>query len=256
MTTVLGEFVLPAGGSAWTRSLLSVMDGLGVQPKASRQALARMHDRGWLSKERVGRETRWSLTPASSALLSSGALRIYGFGRGTQAWDGRWSVLLASVPEQERQVRYRMSVGLRWAGFGSLGQGVWLSPWVEQEAVVEPLLRDLDVRATSFVAELGTLGDGADLASQAWDLPALTVEYHAFLEDTPRVSTATDEDAAVELAALVHRWRRFPSLDPDLPRSLLPADWPGQAAVERFQELRGSLLDRALSWWSMMESGA
>ena len=128
LTTVLGEFVLPSGGSVWTRTLLTTMQGLGVAPKAARQSMARMHERDWLTKEKVGRQTRWTLTEGAASLLTSGAERIYGFGGGHDTWDGRWLVLLASVPERERRLRYRMTVGLRWAGFGSLGQGVWLSP--------------------------------------------------------------------------------------------------------------------------------
>lgn len=230
------------------------MQGLGVAPKAARQSMARMHERDWLTKEKVGRQTRWTLTEGAASLLTSGAERIYGFGGGHDSWDGRWLVLLASVPERERRLRYRMTVGLRWAGFGSLGQGVWLSPWVGQEDAIVGLLRDLDVGASSFVAELGALGSGIDLASQAWDLPALRTEYDAFLADTAGPA-GDDAGAAVELAALVHRWRRFPSLDPDLPAALLPADWPGPAAVRRFSESRRTLLDRAWEWWNMMESG-
>jgi phenylacetic acid degradation operon negative regulatory protein len=33
---------------------------------------------------------------------------------------------------------------------------------------------------------------------------------------------------------LVHAWRKFPFLDPDLPTELLPAGWPRQRAHELF----------------------
>jgi phenylacetic acid degradation operon negative regulatory protein len=39
--TVLGEFVLPTGGSAWTSAFIEVFGRLGVEEKAIRQALAR-----------------------------------------------------------------------------------------------------------------------------------------------------------------------------------------------------------------------
>ena len=45
LTTVLGEFVLPTGGAAWTRTLLHALDPLGVREKAARQALARLEGR-------------------------------------------------------------------------------------------------------------------------------------------------------------------------------------------------------------------
>ena len=36
--------------------------------------------------------------------------------------------------------------------------------------------------------------------------------------------------------ALVHAWRRFPFIDPDLPDDLLPRDWPRRAAYELFKD--------------------
>jgi phenylacetic acid degradation operon negative regulatory protein len=39
---------------------------------------------------------------------------------------------------------------------------------------------------------------------------------------------------------LLDAWRLFPRLDPGLPASLLPADWPARAAWELFDGLRVS----------------
>lgn len=254
--TLLGEFVLPHGGTAWTQTLVALMDGLGVRDKAARQALARMHEGGWLGRERVGRRTRWTLTDHSRALLEAGAARIYDFGQHVRPWDGTWVVLLASVPERDRRVRYRMGIGLSWAGFGSLGQGVWLSPWAQQEQDAVTLLDGLAVQATSFRARLGELGSGSALAGQAWDLPRLRARYDTFVADTDVLlaSLPEGEAAAVELATLVHRWRRFPFLDPDLPAALLPSDWPGPFAARRFADLRAALIDQAYSWWEATEA--
>lgn len=254
--SVLGELVRPNGGDAWTQTLIETMDLLGVQQKAARQAIARMHERGWLTRTKVGRRTRWHLTDTADVLLETGARRIYDFGAGVLKWDRRWLVLLASVPESDRNLRYRMSVGLNWAGFGSLGQGTWLSPWTSQEAAVVPLLEDLGVNATSFLAELGRIGSGASLAAQAWDLPALRDRYDAFMADTERLVDHLEDgpSSVVDLIALVHAWRRFPFVDPDLPRELLPIDWPAASAALRFKTLRSALVGPATEWWRDMEA--
>ena len=42
------------------------------------------------------------------------------------------------------------------------------------------------------------------------------------------------EDALGRQIELVHAWRRFPALDPALPRELLPARWSGLAAARLF----------------------
>lgn len=255
LTTVLGEFVLPGGGSVWTQTMLRLLVQLGSKEKAARQAIARMHEGGWLERERVGRQTRWSLTTQSRQLLEEGAERIYGFGHSATAWDGDWAVVIARVPEADRHLRYRMGVGLRWAGFGSLGQGVWVCPWSERDAEAAELLANLGVDAVSFRGALGELGSATEVAHQAWDLDGLRAEYDAFLT-LDAVRAAEGVESAAELTRLVHRWRRFPGADPELPTALLPGDWPGPSAVDRFAVERNTVLGPALAWWQMMESEA
>ena len=256
LMTLLGEFVMPDGGSVWTQTLVAALALLDVRDKAARQALARMEDRGWLARTRVGRQTRWNLTDRSRALLESGAERIYAFGREPRSWDQRWLVLLASIPDTDRTARYRMTQGLSWAGFGSLGQGVWISPWVDREQTVVQLMHELGIEATVFRAEIGAMGSGGALAAQAWDVLALHAEYEEFLLESKRVSQNPHRgaDATRYLAALVHRWRRFPLLDPDLPDELLPDDWPGRAAAEAFAATRRRLLPAAWDWWRASET--
>lgn len=259
LTSLLGEFVLPTGGGVWTQTLIEAMALLGVQDKATRQAITRMRDRGWLVGDRTGRRTRWCLTETSTELLEAGAARIYGFGRSPLGWSGRWLLVLASVPEAERNVRYRLGVGLSWAGFGSLGQGVWITPWPEREPAAVRVLADLGiVGATTFTARLGSLGVGPELATRAWDLPAVRSQYEDFLREAalPTHRGADGEAGAVAaraLTMLVHRWRRFPFLDPELPSELLPPDWPGPAAATAFANRRAALLEPARRWWSSTE---
>src|SRR5215472_4213093 len=100
--TVLGEFVLPAGGSAWTSAFIDVFGRLGIEEKAIRQALARTGADGWIKPERHGRRTRWLLTPAGNRLLTEGTERIYAFAGPQPDWDGSWLVVLARVPESDR----------------------------------------------------------------------------------------------------------------------------------------------------------
>lgn len=269
LVTLLGEYVLPLGGSVWTQTLLAGMETVGIQPKTSRQAIARLADRGWLDRTRDGRRTRWHLTPFATDLLRSGAERIYGFGLNRPGWDGRWLVVMASLPESVQHQRYRMTRGLTWAGFGSLGHGIWISPWVHQESAAVTALHDLEISdATTFVAEIGRLGQGDELAARAWDLDALRGAYRDFIKMTehtdvetagaahPSTSDRSHGDGShdvAELTTLVHRWRRFPFLDPELPPELLPEDWPAQSAIERFGTRRAELLDSARAWWATLD---
>ena len=49
LMTILGEFVLPRGGSVWTQVLVSALALFGVEDKSARQALARTAAEGWLA---------------------------------------------------------------------------------------------------------------------------------------------------------------------------------------------------------------
>src|SRR3974390_3924289 len=64
LLTVMGEFVLPTGGVAWTSTFIEVLGRFDIDPGTTRQALARTMSAGWLGSERGGRRTRWHPTPA------------------------------------------------------------------------------------------------------------------------------------------------------------------------------------------------
>ena len=97
--TMLGEFGLPRGGPGRDPVAGIGARAIGIEHKSARQALARTAAEGSLASDRVGRQVRWSLTPPGQRLLSEGARRIYSFGRDEVDWDGRWLLLLVSVPE-------------------------------------------------------------------------------------------------------------------------------------------------------------
>ena len=140
--TVLGELVLPTGGEAWTSAFIDVFGRLGVEEKAARQALMRTAADNWLSSERVGRRTVWRLTPAAERLLRDGTERIFGFTAVAADWDGRWTIVIARTPETERAARHVLRTRLRWAGFGNVMPGVWLSPRSDRGGEVRQILAE------------------------------------------------------------------------------------------------------------------
>lgn len=255
LLTVLGTFVLPNGGSAWTTTLIDTLALVGVENATARQALSRAAQSGWLTSEKHGRHARWTLTDHADQLLTSGAERIYSFGLHPASWDGRWLLLFASVPESRRDARYRLRTALNWAGFGSLGAGLWLSPTVdsESEAVAALAAFDEPIPARTFIARHGQIGDEATIVAEAWDLESLEGAYRAFLDDVDVPGGLTGAAAARALIDATHRWRQFPAMDPALPAQLLPADWPGPAAARQFGALRAQLAPEAGGWWKSLD---
>jgi phenylacetic acid degradation operon negative regulatory protein len=252
--TVLGEFVLPSGGSAWTSAFIDVLGRLGVEEKASRQALMRTAADGWLTSRRMGRRTLWTLSPDAERLLTEGAARIYGF-QGTQReWDGRWLLILVRVPESDRPTRHLLRTRLEWAGFGSPAPGVWISTHADRAAEAERVLGEAGVLndAQIFLAE-HRVGELARMVRQAWDLEAIEKSYEDFLAEFARQPS---RDPLVRLVDLVHSWRRFPSDDPELPAELLPARWSGARAAALFRRQHAKWTAGASAEWRRLAERA
>jgi phenylacetic acid degradation operon negative regulatory protein len=250
--TVLGEFVLPTGGSAWTKAFIEVFARLGVEEKAIRQALARTAADGWIRPERHGRRTRWRLTPAGDRLLTDGTERIYSFTGTQRDWDGSWLLVLARVPETGRPARHLLRTRLTWAGLGSPAPGVWITTHTERQAEVERVLREAGVTgAQIFTAGHRGGGDLAALAAQAWDLPAIEQHYRDFLAE---FASPAARDPLVRLTELVHAWRRFPAIDPGLPGQLLPRGWSGARAARLFAARHAQWSPDAVTQWVRLNS--
>jgi phenylacetic acid degradation operon negative regulatory protein len=238
LLTLFGEYVLPQGRPVWTTALLPVLAGLDVEEKAARQALARMAADGWIRSERVGRCVRWGLTDSGRELLKEGAQRIYSFGRERDAWDGGWLVVLASVPESQRELRHRLRTGLTWSGFGSPAPGVWITPHAARAPEAAKVLAGLGLRAAaSFHGPFAGVGEQRTMVEQAWHLGALAEEYERFVAEFEDVSPRTADEILLAQVRLVHEWRRFPRLDPQLPSELLPPHWIGLRAAALFEDL-------------------
>lgn len=247
LLTVLGEFMLPCGGWAMTSAFIDVLGRLGVEEKASRQAIMRTAADGLLTSMRQGRRTLWALTPTAEQFLAEGAERIYGFETAQPEWDGRWLIVLARVPESERAARHLLRTRLTWAGFGSPAPGVWISTHLDRAKEAEHVLEEAGVNdGQIFLAEHHAGGPLSAMVREAWDLAAVEASYEEFLAEFGR---ARGGDPVVRTVQLVHAWRRFPRTDPALPAQLLPARWNGMRAAKVFARRRAEWHTAAQSEW-------
>jgi len=255
LLTILGEYVLPAAGSAWQETLVAALGALDYKPQAARQALARSVADGWLRPERHGRRSRVHLTDETAAMLRAGAQRIYGFGQ-PWTWDGNWLLVVVRVPEHRRDVRHQLRARLAWAGFGSLGGGVWISPHAEREQELRVIVADhaAGMELQSFHARFGTLGRPESLVLNAWDLDAVARDYDEFIDRFQGLRPKTPEAIFQAQSQLVHAWRKFPFVDPDLPEAVLPDSWPRSRAHELFESLHTAWRPTAADYFASLDS--
>jgi phenylacetic acid degradation operon negative regulatory protein len=162
------------------------------------------------------------------------------------------------IPEERRDHRHRVRTRLAWAGFGSLGQGVWITPHLGREREALLAIEDAapGAQATSFVARHGSIGAERELVASAWGgLDRLEHHYATFADTFGQRQPTGVEDAFVAQTRLVHEWRKFPFLDPGLPERFLPAGWRGVEAGEVFRRRHTEWAAAATAWFRSGNQG-
>jgi phenylacetic acid degradation operon negative regulatory protein len=252
---LLGDYALDQGDAAWTHTVVEALSLVGFEEKAARQALTRSASAGVLAPHRVGRRTRWHITPAGRQALTAAKDRLFATGP-VRDWNGDWLILLATVPENHRNLRHRLRTSLSWAGFGSLGPGVWLSPHPSHAAEARHVLAALgdEVHATLLHARLDEPEERQRLVTQAWDVAELDRQYRAFLDRFTGVRPDLPGQALAELTHLLYRWRRLLLADPGLPPKLLPPQWSGDRARRLLLDRHSRWHRKARTWWQATES--
>lgn len=256
LLTVLGEFVYPRGTPVWTATLLGALATLGIEEKAARQAISRLAANGVLASEKSGRRVRWHITQPGIRLLAEGTSRIYTFLVNAVPWDGNWLVLSVPIPETERQLRHKLRTRLTWLGMGSPSAGIWVVPDIGRIRDVEAVIEELGVakRAVGWTGKLNSIGDPVARMADAWPLDDVEQRYVAFLSAFADLRATTQLEAFEAQVRLVQEWRRFPFLDPELPRELLDHDWPGQTAARLFHRRHDEWHALAQGYWTDLQS--
>lgn len=240
LLTLLGDYWWGQADPLPSAALVDLLADFGVSDVAARAALSRMVKRGLLVSTRSGRRTFYAMTPRAQQVMRRGAERIVAFGVDDDDWDGRWSLVAFSVPEANRAAREALRTRLRWLGFAPLYDALWVSPRPHHdEALAE--LNDLGVTAaTAFIAATPAVAGASLTPESAWDVAELAERYRRFVATWEPTHAALGQgaiapaDALIKRTELMDEWRAFPGIDPDLPRKLLPVDWPRQRARELF----------------------
>jgi phenylacetic acid degradation operon negative regulatory protein len=244
--SLLGAHHVPRErGVVWSGGLVRLLEQFGFSAGAARVALNRLVGRELLARSRDGRLVHYALTARTVTVLAEGDRRIFTLGELPRA-ETTWTVLWHSIPEDRRLARTRLVRRLRFLGFGSVQDGTWLAPR-DREAEVATLLAELDVAAHAGVllGRPATAIDFASFVARVWDLDELATRYRTFVERFRDHRIADDRQALLLRTRLVHTFREFPFLDPELPEDLVPAPTHRAEAVRLFHDLYPALAPAA-----------
>lgn len=84
---------------------------------------------------------------------------------------------------------------------------------------------------------------------RAWDLEDVAGHYQHFIAAFENADPEPGEEMLLAQIRLVHEWRRFPFLDPQLPDPLLPPHWIGRRARTVFAERHEAWASAARARW-------
>ncbi|MBM2809763.1 MAG: PaaX family transcrtiptional regulator [Chloroflexi bacterium] len=261
MFTLFGDYIRQRGGEIWVSSLIQIAGQFGLSQQAVRSALSRMSQNGWLRVRRVENRSYYGPTPRTRRVLEEGERRI--FSSRTEPWDHRWRLVMYSIPERRREVRTELRKQLSWLGYGPLSSGTWICPH-DVDDDVRGLVAGLGIGEfveTFTAAHTGTAAP-RELAARCWDLEGINRRYEAFVAKyEPRFDAFTrrgvipDNECFVERFLLIHEYRKFFFMDPELPRELLPDEWHGTLARGLFQRFHGLLAVGANQYFDSVFEG-
>ncbi len=246
IVTVFGDAVRPHAAHVWMGTLIRLLEPLGLQERLVRTAMLRLRRERWFRFDRIGRRSRYQLTPSGEARFEEADRRIYLASH--PRWNGRWLVVFLGMPGSGAREREQARRELRWLGFGSASPQVMLHALPGTGDLLAALrelgLTDRAAVLTARHAELPETREApsaARLVEACWDLALIAADYEDFLRKFGRLgeerASLQPEQAFVLRTLLVHEYRRIALRDPGLPDELLPPDWAGRRARELCAQL-------------------
>jgi phenylacetic acid degradation operon negative regulatory protein len=209
LVSVFGDLARQDGDAIDGPVLSRIMDALDVRPEASRVALHRLRNDGWIRSKKIGRVSRHKLTPQARAETQRASLRIYA--PPTVSVTG-WKVVVSQNPNGWRE-------GSHTEDF------VEILPHMRIGSGASPPPLDAFVLYPETIPDWVRTQVGARL---------LGPEYAELYENLRKIETRlpdscvlTPLQTAVLRCLLVHDWRRLILKHPDVPPEVCPDDWHG-----------------------------
>jgi phenylacetic acid degradation operon negative regulatory protein len=252
--TLYGDYITHYGSKIWIGSLIKLLSEFGHNDQSVRAAISRMNKQGWVSAEKIGNKSYYSLSPRGQKRIEEAAKRI--FKLKPEEWDGEWRILMYTIPEEIRNVRDELRKELVWSGFGSMSSSCWISANNLEKQVFD-LIEKYDIAdyVDFFIARYAGPHKNKEIVEKSWNLAEINEKYQEFISqysqkyiiDKNKIlkGNMSDAECFVERTKLVHEYRKFLFVDPGLPEELLPDKWLGSHAAALFSEYYKELAEPA-----------
>lgn len=237
IVTIIGDTLMPVASSVWMAQMLQLTDVFGFSDRLVRTSMTRLVNDGWLSNERVGRQSRYHFTERALQESAQADGRIYGVEAAD--WTGEWTlVFLSNLDSDARQL---IADDLRWNGFVRIGREVLASPTSTPDdakalcRLIAPAVNP--TVATAAFTDVEQLVEGGFFTADS-DGAQIADAYEHFVEFQAglKAVNASPIVAYALRTMLVHDLRRIRLRWPDIPEAK-----PAIAlAADRYAKLSGT----------------
>ncbi|GAA4975525.1 PaaX family transcriptional regulator C-terminal domain-containing protein [Actinoplanes utahensis] len=258
---LIESLVRPDGTAALTE-VYDTANALGIPDQPVRLTIRRLVAAGAYVQEGRGRAglLRRAGVVARTGRHDAEFLRFaYRRDAGLEPWDGRWHLVIFTVPESERATRDTIRRTLLRLGGAPLHPGMYVSPndWTDVLAAELTVTADPSATGSSAPADSPAPGWGwtattadlrhagesrpAVLAARLWPLEEIAARYRrvALLAARPVPAEVSGHSRRVEVLRdaleLAAAFDHAIAPDPLLPLELLPEGWPPVAARAAFR---------------------
>jgi phenylacetic acid degradation operon negative regulatory protein len=252
--TLMADFTLKTRAWVPSAAIVALLTHFEVTVSNARTAISRLARRGVLESDKRGRHTFYRLSVSSGAHIALSGYHLAGHPQLAEKWDRNWTLVAFSLSKEDTARRRALRGQLRWQGFAPLYDGLWVHPVPLAAAGAESLTDLAPGSLTVFRGEHRTfalpLGRNP---LDAWDLAGIATRYHQFVADwepylaRSTVTPLSGPQAFRDRAAVIEQYRLLPLLDPVVPLSLLPPEWPRVRAHETFAAVYDGLAQPALN---------
>ncbi len=215
--------------------------GCAFKPSSFYKTVDRLGKDGYLKKQRKERRIFLTLTDKGKKTIREHRKAGRRF---RPRWDGKWRLVIFDIPEKKSRTRDYLRNFLKTLGYGKVQRSIWISPY-NFEKLVSRFIDKLDISGCCYQLTVEQFREmsGVELARRAWPIDEIQAAYRQFYDGySSRLNQLEELTKNPDVEARI-LWKRFMStldwdyrsiaaLDPHLPAELLPADWPGKAAMD------------------------
>ena len=227
IVSILGDLLRDRGDAISAADLAQITSRMGIKPDASRVAIHRLKNDGWITVKRSGRHRHYLLSEYGFGETEAARPRIYS---PSLPRMGRQFVIV--TPPGARSSPDGVGTENRESGFQQIGPRIFLTTERPQGMGEEFLVLKIDAAMVP------------DWLKQILCPPGRLETYqrmHRVLENTVGLLAGSVEvsgtDATVLRILVIHRWRQIILNHPDLPGQFFPEEWPGASCRELVQLL-------------------